>query len=202
MKYWKIIVLILGILLLVASAAVYVSRIASCYPSPQVWAQFTTEYQSGFRQACQLDAAPQVQFTWFLVLFIPGILLFTTYWLFTRPAVKVRRGGMLAGFMFLMMLDSLIVAIFALISYPIPGNTPSLAAWVVDVIAALSLLSYISILALWHWKRWGLYLFQFASVSLAVFVLLGGRSLILAGIMILGLIILTLVLRPVRNKLV
>jgi hypothetical protein len=56
-------------------------------------------------------------------------------------------------------------------------------------------------LVLWHWKRWGLILFQGASVALAAFILLGGGSLILAGVIVAGVIGLSLLMRPLRNKL-
>ncbi len=69
-----------------------------------------------------------------------------------------------------------------------------------EVIAALGFLCYLAALALWHWKRWGLTLFQGASISLAVFILLAGKSLILAAVIVAGVIGLSLLLRPVRNK--
>jgi hypothetical protein len=72
----------------------------------------------------------------------------------------------------------------------------------VEAIAALGCLCYLAALALWHWKLWGLLLFQGASIALTVFILLGGGSLILAAVIISGVIILSLLLRPVRSKMV
>jgi hypothetical protein len=99
------------------------------------------------------------------------------------------------------MFDSLLVMFFGLLNYPAPGIANGPAAWAVEVIAALGFLCYLAALALWHWKRWGLVLFQGASIALAVFILLGGRSLILAAVIVAGVIGLSLVLRPLRNKL-
>jgi len=202
MKNWKIIVLIAGILLIVASLAVYAARIASCYPPENIWAQYTPEYISGMMQTCKFDSSILVQFIYFLLLFVPGIILFTSYWLISRPAVKSRRGGMLGAFIILIMFDSLLVMAYGLLGYPEPGYANAPAAWVVEAIAVLGFLCYISTLALWHWKRWGVMLFQGASVALAVFILLGGHSLILAAIIIAGVLGLSLLLRPVRHKLV
>ena len=202
MKNWKIIILVAGILLLVASLGVYAARISSCYPPANIWAQYTPEQISGMKQTCKLTSSILVQFSDFLWLFIPGIVLFTAYWLITRPAVRSRRGGMLSAFIILIMFDSLLVMTYGLLGYPFPENASAPAAWVVEVIAALGFLCYLSTLALWYWKRWGLMLFQSASVALAVFILLGGHSLILAAVIIAGVLGLSLLLRPVRNKMV
>ena len=202
MKNWKIILLIAGILLLIASFAVYASRVSICNPPADIWAQFTPEQISSMTETCHLKSPIQVQFASFLWLFIPGIILFSAYWLSSRPKVKNRRVVQLEAFLIIIMADSLLVMVYGLLGYPSPVNTRPTAAWAVEAIAALGFLSYISTLALWHWKRWGLVLFQFASIALAVFILLGGGSLILSGVIIAGVIGLALLLRPVRNKLV
>jgi len=200
MKNWKLILLVAGILLLVASFAVYAARISSCYPSAKLWSEFTMEYQSGWMQSCSFESSVLVQFALFLILFVPGILLFTFYWLIARPAVKNRRGGMLGAFIILIMFDSLLIMLYGLLGYPMPGNTSSTAGWVVETIAVLGFLCYLSTLAIWHWKRWGVSLFEGASVALAVFILLSGKSLLLAGVIIVGVVGLSILLRRVRNK--
>jgi hypothetical protein len=135
------------------------------------------------------------------MLFIPGIILFSSYWLITRPVVKNRHAGQLSGFLLFLMFDSLLVMFFGLLNYPAPGIANGPSAWAVEAIAMLGFLCYLAALALWHWKRWGLLLFQGASIALAVFILLGGRSLILAAVIVAGVIGLSLLLRPLRNKL-
>ncbi len=201
MKNWKLLLLLGGILLLVAAIAVYVARIVSCYPSASIYSQFSPEQAKGFREACQLDSPVLSQFSNFLLLFIPGIILFSIYWLITRPRVKNRRAGQLNGFLLLLMFDSILVMFFGLLNYPAPGVVNGPAAWAAEAIAALGFLCYLAALALWNWKRWGLLLFQGASILLAVFTLIGGKSLILAVVIIAGVIGLPLVLRPMRNKL-
>jgi len=201
MKNWKLILLVAGILLLIAAFAVYAARIASCYPPANVWAQFAPEYVKGFRESCHLDSPLITQFIDFLTLFISGITLFSAYWLMTRPRIKNRRVGQLSVFLLLVMFDSLLVMLFGLLGYPAPGIANAPKAWVVEVIAALGFLCYLAALALWYWKRWGLALFQGASIALAVFILLGDRSLILAAVIVAGVIGLSLLLRPFRNKL-
>jgi hypothetical protein len=201
MKNWKLVFLYGGLLLLVVSMAVYVARIVSCYPSASIYSQFSPDQAKGFREACQLNSSVLIQFGNFLLLFIPGIVLFSTYWLITRPRIKNRRIGQLSGFLLFLMFDSLLVILFGLLNYPAPGTSNGPAGWAVEAIAGLGLLCYLAALALWHWKRWGLLLFQGASIALAVFVLLGGRSLVLAAVIVAGVIGLSLVLRPMRDKL-
>lgn len=201
MKNWKLILLIAGILLLVTSLGVYVYRIAGCYPPNNIFAQYSPEYVKDFRQTCLLDSPVIIQFSTFLLLFIPGIILFSTYWLITRPKVKNRRAGQLSAFLLLLMFDSLLVTIYGMLGYPVPGSVNTPAAWAVEAIAVLGFLCYLAALALWHWKRWGLVVFQGASVALAAFILLGGGSLVLAAVIVGGVIVLSLLLRPLRNKL-
>jgi hypothetical protein len=202
MKNWKIFILVAGILLLAASIIVYEARIISCYPPASTWEQYSSEYRSGLEQTCKYGSSILIQFTPFLSLFIPGIILFSAYWFITRPAIKSRRGGMLNIFLVMIMFDSLLVAMYGLLNYPEPPLFNGPAGWVVETIAGLGFACYVATLALWHWKRWGLILFQGASAALAVFILLGGHSLILAAVIIAGVLGLSLLLRPVRHKLV
>lgn len=161
-------VFILGILLLVASALVYILSPA--------------------------------RFDWFLALFVPGILLVTFHFLSRGTRVKVRRAVPLQAFLLLVLLDSLFISVYGLYSYTHPTSKP--AGWAVLVVAGLGFLAYISTLAIWRWKRWGLVLFQGASIALATFVLLGGGSPVLAGFIVLGVIVLSLLLRSVRKQMV
>jgi hypothetical protein len=201
MKNWKLVLLIAGILLLVVAFAVYAGRIASCYPSLSTYNQFNSDQVKGFREACQLDSPVTTQFRDFLWLFIPGIIIFSAYWVLTGPRIKNRRAGQLNVFLVLLMFDSLLVTLYGMLGYPAPGAANAPAPWAVEVIAGLGLLCFMAALVLWHWKRWGLILFQGASVALAAFILLGGGSLILAGVIVAGVIGLSLLMRPLRNKL-
>jgi len=170
LKSWKSIILIAGVLLLLASAVVYIF------------------FSKAF------------QFSGFLALFVPGIILFTAYFLSSAPRVKARRKGPLQAFLLLMILDSLLVAVYGLYTYANPAGVQAPASWAVLVVAVLGFLTYISTLALWHWKRWGLALFQGAAIALAVFILLGGGSLVLAGVIVAGVVILSLLLRSMRKQ--
>jgi hypothetical protein len=201
MKRLKLTLLVVGVLFLIAAFVVYVLRIISCYPAANTYAQFGADQVKTFREACKLDSPLTAQFNNFLLLFVPGITLFTAYWMLTGPRVRNRRVGPLSGFLLVLMVDSLLVMLYGLLGYPAPGVASAPAAWAAEAIAALGFLCYVASVALWHWKRWGLALFQSASIALAAFILIGGGSLILAAVIIGGVIILSLLLRPVRIKL-
>jgi hypothetical protein len=201
MKNWKLIILVTGTLLILAAFAVYAARIASCYPAANIFAQFSPNQIESFRETCKLDFPITTQFSDFLLLFGLGIILFSGYWLWTRPRVRNRRVGPISAFLLILMVDSLLVMLFGLFGYPAPGAVNAPAPWVAETIATLGFLCYLASLALWHWRRWGLALFQGASVALAAFILLGGQSIILAAVIIAGVIGLSLLLRPLRSKL-
>ncbi len=202
MKNWKLVILVVGILLLVAAFAAYEAQMTSCYPPAATVAQFSPEYLKAFRDNCKLDSAVFIQFNVFLMLVVPGLTLFSAYWVLTRPQVKNRPVTQLNIFLLLIIFDSLLVTLVYMLAYPAQGTINPSTAWVLEVIAALGFLCYLAALALWHWKRWGLALFQGTSVTLAIFILLGGGSLILAAVILAGVIGLSLLMRSWRDKLV
>jgi hypothetical protein len=83
MKRWSVLLLIGGIVLLLASFAVYIVRIGYCYPA--ALPDRSSEEMVQFRQDCNLDSSRVVQFSGFLALFVPGTILCTTYWLIRPP---------------------------------------------------------------------------------------------------------------------
>ena len=194
MKKWMGILLIVGIILLLASFAIYTIRIGVCYPATLPDRSPAETVQ--FRQDCSLDSTRVVQFSGFLVLFIPGVLLTTAYWLIRPPKAHVQRGGPLASFLLLTLFDSLLLAVLALLSYPEAGQG---AGRVVFLMAGFGLAGYISLLGIWQWKRWGLLVFQGVTVLLTIYSGASGLPLLPAGVAIFSAIYLTLILRPLRS---
>jgi MFS family permease len=201
MKNWRTVLWVAGVLLLAASLLVYLYRVVSCYPSSATWHQFTTFQQEAFQKTCQLTAPNFVQFIWFLALFSPGVVLFTIYWLVRRPDPDHRRSSFLGVFLVLMMVASLINMAYGLLNYPSPLHPPQPAPWAIVLVGILGFLAYLGALAAWRWKRWGVWLFYAAAVLTAALVLLSGGSFLVAGLLILGVIILPLLLRPYRKRL-
>ena len=194
MKKWITLLLIIGIILLIASFAVYVIRIGICYPA--TLPERSIAAITRFRQDCSLDSARVIQFSGFLVLFIPGILLVTAYWLVRPPIVRVQRGGPLTSFLLLTIFDSLLLAILALLSYPESGTGSGRS---ILLMAGFGLAGFISLLGIWQWKRWGLLVLQGVAVLMTIFTGVSGLPLLPAGIAIFSAIYLTMVLRPLRT---
>jgi hypothetical protein len=194
MKKWIVLFLIGGIILLLASFAVYAVRIGYCYSASLP--EKSPEEMAQFRQECSLDDTRVVQFSGFLVLFIPGILLFTAYWLMRSPKAQVQRPGPLASFLLLTLFDSLLLGVLALLSYPEAGSGSVRAAL---ILAGCGFAGYISLLGIWQWKRWGLLVFQGVTVMLTIYTGVSGLPLLPASVAIFSAIYLTMILRPLRK---
>lgn len=201
MKNWRTILWVAGMVLLVASLLVYFAQVASCYPSEAVWHQFTAFQQAAFQKTCKLNYPTFVQFAWFLGLFLAGAILFTSYWLVRRPLPDHRRSTSLSVFLMLLMLASLVAALSGLLAYPLPTSHSPPSPWAVELVGVFGFLAYLGALAAWRWKRWGVLLFYAAAILTAGLTLLTGVSRLGAGLLILGVIILPLLLRPFRNRL-
>jgi len=193
MKKWLIIILIMGIIFLLASLLVYATWIVYCYPA--TLPERSPEQELRFRQDCGLDANQGRPSSGFLALFIPGILLVTAYWLVRPPKANISRSGHLAVFLVLTLNESLLLVLVALLSYPVISVASGKIAF---VLAGFGLAGYISILGIWHWKRWGLLVFQGLTVLLTVYSGLKGITILPAVIAMFSAIYLTLILRPLR----
>lgn len=195
MKKWMILVSIGGTILILASAVIYFIRIGVCFPASLP--PMSTSEAIQFRQSCSLDSPRVVQFSGFLVLFLPGILLTTAYWL-VRPAhAQIHRDGPLTSFLLFTLFDTVLLAVLALLSYPSTGSGSGKAAL---FMAAFGLAGYISLLGIWQWRRWGLLVFQAVTVLLIVYSGMTGLNMFPASIGIFSAIYLTLVLRPLRSR--
>ena len=194
MKKWMLTLFILGIILLLASFLIYVVRSGYCYP--QTLPERSLEETAQFRKECSLDSPRIVQFSGFLVLFLSGITMVTAYWLMRPPKAQVPRDGPLASFLLLTIFDSLLLAVLALLSYPETGSGSGRAA---VMMAGFGLASYVSLLGIWQWKRWGLLLFQAVAVLLTVYTGASGLTMFPAAVAIFSVFYLTLILRPLRK---
>jgi hypothetical protein len=194
MKNRIALLMIMGIILLLSSLAIYAIRIGVCYPatlperSPSETAQFW--------QDCNLDSSRVVQFSGFLVLFIPGIFLVADYWLIGPPRARVQCGEPLVSFLLLTLFDSLLLAELALLSYPEAGTSSDRVALLV---VGFGFAWFISLHGIWQWKRWGLLTFQGMTVLMTINAGASGLPLLPAGIVIFSPIYLTLVPHHLRS---
>ena len=111
-----------------------------------------------------------------------------------------RRGGCLTAWLMLMLILNPLVAIY----YLVAGGTvrqalPGLPPWVLPVLTVFGIANFVFALAVWNWKKWGMY--GFVGSSAVVFFInaatLGtGRAII--GLV--GVIILAALVRPIWKQ--
>jgi hypothetical protein len=102
----------------------------------------------------------------------------------------------LASFLLLTLFDSLLLAVLPLLSISETGTGSAKTAF---VMAGIGFASYISLLGIWQWKRWGLLVFQGAVVLLTIYTGASGLTLFPAVVGIFSAIYLTMILRPLRK---
>jgi len=153
------------------------------------------------RQDCSLDSPRLVQFSGFLTMFLPSIILLTAYW-FIRPSqVEIGRDGPLTLFLLLTLVESIFFVILMLITYPQPGmGTGSpVNVWAMTIFGTAT---YIGVLAIWKWRRWGLVVIQGVAVLITIYSGSGGINMLPAIVAIFNAFYLTLLLRRLRSHMV
>jgi hypothetical protein len=88
--------------------------------------------------------------------------------------------------------------------YLLAGSTvrqslPNLPAWAVPVLGLLALANFVFAIAIWKWKKWGMYGFV-GSAVVAFLVNLIGIGILGSLFGLVGLAILAFLLRPVWNQ--
>ncbi len=179
--------------MILASFFVYFVRIGICYPP--ALPEMSAEEMLQFRQSCGLDASRAEQFSGFLLLFMPGLLFLTAYWLVRPPRANIQRSGPLASFLLLTLVDSLLLVVIVLLSIPGTGTGSGKPAL---TLAGIGFVAYIALLGIWQWRRWGLLVFQGVAVLLTIYSGLNGLSFLPAGVAFFSAIYLTMILRPLR----
>ncbi len=111
-----------------------------------------------------------------------------------------KRGGCLTAFLILMMIANPLTAL----SYLFAGSTiseslPDLPAWVIPVLGLLALANFVFAIAIWNWKKWGVYGFA-GSTAVALLVNLISIGILGSLFGLIGIAILTFLLRPVWNQ--
>ncbi len=202
MKKKKTLLVVFGVLFQLAALIDYVGQVTSCYPSAEAWKNFTDLEKIAVERTCRLTASPTSRFTIVLALLIIGLVLFSAYWLSLKFRVKIQRGGLLSCLLILMMVACVLACMYGLVSFPVPMDVIALPIWVVESTACLGYLGYIGALAIWCWKRWGVFLFQVSTILLAAVFAIGTGLMIPAGILILGVLCVTMLVRPIRSGLV
>jgi hypothetical protein len=115
----------------------------------------------------------------------------------TGSPVTKERSGCLTAVLLLAMTINPIAGVFYLVG-PIlsPALTP-MALWMSTVLALLSLLNTLFVLAIWRWKKWGFYALCASAFVILMINIFAGVPILLALFGLLGIGFLYLLLRPV-----
>jgi hypothetical protein len=99
------------------------------------------------------------------------------------PAKKVvkkkQRGVALTIILALIFVHALAATVFA---YNSLNATYKQTGWALSVLALVALADIVAAIAMWYWKRWGIYLYAIASVAaMAVHVMFTGSMMVAIG---------------------
>lgn len=114
----------------------------------------------------------------------------------TTP-VERKRGGCLTAFLILALVVNPLLGLYYLVQgATISQMLPNVPTWIIPVLGVLSLVNFGFIIAIWRWKKWGVYGFVgLTAIVLVINLLTIGITAIPAGV--LSLAVLGFLLRPV-----
>ena len=115
----------------------------------------------------------------------------------TNQITEKKRGGCITAFLILMFIANPLMSIY----YLMAGDTvkqalPSIPDWAIPVLAIFGLINLGLAIAVWNWKKIGIYGFWATAIIILVINLSIGFSPIQSLLGLLGPIIITLLVRP------
>ncbi len=118
----------------------------------------------------------------------------------TTPVPLRKRGSCLTAFLILMLIGNPLVAISYLLNgSAVSQSVPAMPEWAIPVLGLVAIANFVFAIALWQWKKWGMYGFAASSVVTFFINAIGvGFGIALFGF--LGVVILGFLLRPVWNQ--
>jgi hypothetical protein len=192
-KKWRVFLLVLSLCLMIAGIASYVQRVVTYNMDLHRVSQM--ELAKLFREL-NLDRPLVVQYIGFLGLFLPGLLVFTWYWLTLPAQIEVKRGCWLSGFLLAMITANPLFSVYYLLLYPPPLTRIYIHVWVLLALSILGFVNYVCALALWQWKKVGLYGFGISTLLIAAINVTNGLPLWATIFGFAGIVILVFLLRP------
>jgi hypothetical protein len=88
----------------------------------------------------------------------------------SAQTVPLKRGGCLTAFLIFMLITNPLVAIYYFVSgSSVTQALPAMPAWIIPILGVGSIANFIFALAIWKWKKWGMYGFA-ASAGIVFFI--------------------------------
>jgi len=110
--------------------------------------------------------------------------------------VERKREGCLTIFLIMMLVVNLVTGFYFLVtSFVARQSLPAFPAWIIPVSGLLCMANVVFTLAIWKWKKWGLYGFA-CSVAAAYIVNLVTTKMLWNVFGLIGVLLLAFLLRP------
>ena len=118
----------------------------------------------------------------------------------TTGVPERKRGGCLTAWLILMMVFNPLVTIYYLVSgSAIQNSMPAYPSWGIPVMIVLTLVNLACAIALWGWRKWGLYgLIASSLVAFLINVFTLGFAASVSGLV--GIVIMIALVRPVWKQ--
>jgi hypothetical protein len=118
----------------------------------------------------------------------------------TVESTERKRGGCLTAFLILMLIGNPLAGLYYLLAgSTVRQSLPTLPEWAIPVLGLLALANFVFAIAIWKWKRWGVY--GFVGSSLVAFLVnLIGIGILVALFGLVGVVILAFLLRPIWHQ--
>lgn len=197
------IILAVGATLVLLSGVVYVVMAVQQIGANDLSLSFEEMEQR--RMALGMDRPLFEQFMPFIVPFLLGAglisLFFMTRMKGTLEEEESRLGRMLSLYLILLLTIHLLLVVIYLVGAPqLISAFPGMPAWAIYAAITTGLVNGVGILAVWNWRRWGLYLLIMAAVGMLVVNLNAEMPLFFAWGGLVAVILLVVLLRPVWGK--
>ena len=106
------------------------------------------------------------------------------------------RGGWLTAFLIFMLVASAFTAVIYLFgSAAVKENLPSMPDWAPPVLALFAIAKSVFALAIWRWKKWGMYGFAVSGLATLIVNLVSGVPILSAFLELVAVVILFGLLR-------
>ncbi len=115
----------------------------------------------------------------------------------TNQTTKKKRGGCITAFLIFMFIVNPLLSIYYLLAGDlVRQNFPDIPGWALPVLSVFGLINLGLAIAIWNWKRIGIYGLWASAVLVLVINLMIGLSPVQSFLGLIGPLIITLLVRP------
>jgi hypothetical protein len=168
-KWRKNIILLIGILLLLVSFVIFGTRILKTIipvgSTSQQIAHITQEYG--------LDRPVYVQYGWFLLFFLSGLVLLGIHATVAIRRIDFQHWMMTKLFIIILLITNTITMLTYLVTAHVSIADSLPAFWLAMIVAGLALAGFVFLLIIWNGFKWGVWAFGISSFMLCTLKFVG-----------------------------